>query len=382
MEVMTSRERIKAAAGHRPPDRLPVGESFWDDTPAAWRAQGLPAGVDLADHFGYDLCHMFLDASPRFEQKLLRREGDYILYEDRFGYTVRKLENRSCTMDFQAHKTADRAAWEQARKRFVLSDDPAEPARIDSASYFAHFDPYPTWEGAARRYARARASGRYLLFLSYGPWEATWRHRGYLNQLTDVLTDPDWVREMADVSQDLVIAILRRCLKLGMRPDGYYLIEDLGCNRGPLISPQTWRRVFRPSVERLGAFLRANDIDFWMHCCGNIEPLFDDLIECGLQVMNPLQWSAGLDVRVLRPKYGRRLAFYGNVPVPKMMGPLEELEREVRSRAVLARDGGYILHSDHSIPPNVTLERYRWMLATARDAFERGDGGPTERAPK
>lgn len=370
---MTSRERVQAALRFEPPDRLPCNESPWEDTVAAWYEQGLPEGVSLADHFGFDLQTMSLDVSPRFPQQLLRREGDYIVYTDRQGYTVKKLDGRSSTMEFSGHVTTDRAAWEALRHRWRLSDDPSEPARIDEASYFAHFAPYPTWAEAKEQHRRLQASERYMLFTAYGPWEATWRHRGYEALLMDLAADPDWVAEMGATHQDLVIAVLQRCLDLGMRPDGFFMVEDLACERGLLMSPTTWRRVLRPSVERLGAFLAEHGIDLWMHCCGNPEVLFEDLIECGVRVMQPLQASAGLDAVDLRGRYGDRLVLYGNIDVKRMTGPREELEREIRRKAVLAREGGYILHSDHSLPPQVSLEQYRWMLRTAHDAFEKGN---------
>ena len=89
------------------------------------------------------------------------------------------MEKKSGTMDFLCHVTADRDAWEKNRHRFSLSDDPDAPARIDDRSYFAHFDAYPTWEEAALKYRNLLATERYLLFIAYGPWEATWRHHGY-----------------------------------------------------------------------------------------------------------------------------------------------------------------------------------------------------------
>ena len=70
---MTSRQRIKAAVEFDRPDRLPVGELFWDGTLDRWRKQGMPADGLAEDYFGLDLCIMFLDASPRLPQKLLQR---------------------------------------------------------------------------------------------------------------------------------------------------------------------------------------------------------------------------------------------------------------------------------------------------------------------
>jgi len=369
---MTSRERIRAALNFETPDRLPCNESPWEDTVEAWRQQGLPAEVSLADYFGFDIQTMSLDVSPRFEQRLLRREGEYIVYTDRQGYTVRKLDGKCGTMEFLEHRTADRPAWEAHRHRWRLEDGPTAPARIDEASYFARFSPYPSWDEAQRQYDRLRGQDRYLLFVAYGPWEATWRHRGFANLLMDLATDPDWVFEMAETHQELVMAVLQRCLELGMRPDGFYMVEDLGCERGLLMSPASWRRTLKPSVCRLGEFLARHGLDFWMHCCGNPSALFDDLIACGVRVMQPLQVSAGLDAPDLRQHYGRDLVLYGNIDVKKMLGPRGALEAEIRRKAVLAREGGYIFHSDHSVPPQVGLELYEWILATARKAFEGG----------
>ena len=106
-----------------------------------------------------------------------------------------------------------------------------------------------------------------------------------------------------------------------------------------------------------------------MHCCGNPSALLDDLIECGVRVMQPLQVSAGLDAPTLRQRYGKRLVLYGNIDVKKMIGPEDALAREVRTKAALARDGGVIFHSDHSVPPQVSYARYSWMLDLARQTF-------------
>jgi len=368
---MTHRERIQAAVAFETPDRLPCHESPWEQTLAAWRTQGMPRDVALEDHFDFDLSFMFLDASPRFEQRILERGAGSITYEDRFGYTIRKAEGINATLHFLDHHTKGLKTWDGVKRRMVLEADAAAPARIDDASYFGHFDPYPSWAEAVQKYRRLRAANRYLLFTVYGPWEATWRHRGLENLLTDVATDPKWVRDMADTYQDLVLAILRRCLDYGMKADGLLIIDDLGSSTGPLLSPTWWCGIFQPAVSRLGAFLREHDIAFWMHSDGAIGPFLDSLVECGVQVLNPLEAKAGMDAVALRERYGRRLAFFGNIDATKMYGPLEDIRTELERKIPLARQGGYIMHSDHSCPPEVTYERYCWILDTARQIFER-----------
>lgn len=86
-------------------------------------------------------------------------------------------------------------------------------------------------------------------------------------------------------------------------------------------------------------------------------------------MLNPLEAKAGMDVVELRKRYGSRLAFYGNIDATKMAGPREVIESELRRKIPMARNGGYVFHSDHSCPPDVTLERYQWILNTARAIF-------------
>jgi len=366
--LMDHRQRVNAAIAFEPPDQLPCAESFWDGTIDQWQREGMPR-VDPADYFDLDLADMSLDASPRLDLEILDRSGGMITYRDRFGYTVRKQDGISASMEFSDHVTTDHEAWDRIKPRFALSPDPDEPARIDDASYFAHFDAYPSWDEAAAKYRRLRETNRYLLFNAYGPWEATWRHRGMDKLLMDIALEPDWVREMADTYVDLVVAILDRCLGLGMKPDGMFLIEDLGSTRSLLFSPASWRATLGPAFGRLGEFLGRHGIHFWMHSCGAVGPILDDLVERGLNVLNPLQVAAGMDAVELRTRFGRRLAFFGNIDVHKMTGPEGPIYDELRRKVPLAREGGFIFHSDHSVPPTVSLARYEWLLRTARELF-------------
>jgi uroporphyrinogen decarboxylase len=370
-----SRTRVINTLERRPVDRIPRSDGFWEDTLAAWRSQGLPADKTPADLFGFDLVSMSLDLSMRQEERVLQRDDEYITVQDRFGYTVRTLVGKSRTLHCYDHATRDREAWERLKPRFTLNPDDA--ARIDDKSYFLHLDPYPTWAEAKRKYDALRATQKYLLFTGYGPWEGTWRHRGYTELMMDTATDPDWVRDMGETLIDLLISCLEHCLRLDMRPDGLYLVDDLAFNQGLLFSPTMWRSVFKPGYRKLGRFLHANGISFWLHCCGNCEALLDDLIECGLQVLQPLQAKSGMDVRQLKPKYGQQLTFFGNIDVHKMEGPAEALEAEIRDKISMAKvGGGYIYHSDHSIPPEITLERYRYIMELVERYGDQGGGQP------
>ena len=374
---MNSRERVVRTLTFEHPDRVPMSDALWEDTVTRWYGEGLPRDAisedvfqgsgGIAGYFGFDIDHVSIDASPRLPQQLLSDDGEYVTYRDRYGYTVRKARGKSRTMQFSDHVTVDHAAWDQLRKRFVLH--PGDTARVDTSSYFMHMDPYPTWAEARLKFERVRARERYVLADAYGPWEATWRHRGFEALLTDVALDPGFVADMAGAYTDLLLDTLRRCLAEGIRPDGLFMVEDLGYTRGMLISPSAWRRIFKPLVGRIGDFLRANSLAFWMHCCGNAEAVFDDLIECGLQVIQPLEAKSGLDVRTLRAKYGRRLCYWGNIDVINMAdGADAEVAAEIRGKIMpfIEEGGGYIYHSDHSVPPEVSYHRYCYVLDLVR----------------
>jgi uroporphyrinogen decarboxylase len=104
-----------------------------------------------------------------------------------------------------------------------------------------------------------------------------------------------------------------------------------------------------------------------MHCCGNAEAVFDDLIACGLDVMQPLEAKSGLDVRRLKGRYGEALTLFGNIDVIQMAASDEAIQAEIRDKFAVAKPGGgYIYHSDHSVPPAVSWPRYQHVMELVR----------------
>jgi uroporphyrinogen decarboxylase len=376
---MTSKERVKAAINWKTPDRIPLHEDFWTDTPQVWIEEGFPENItiyppalndhkhiSIDEHFDFDIALMYLDCSPRYEQKILSHKGEYYTYEDRYGYTAEKPWQKSGSIHYVSVKTTDREAWDRDKDKWKLSNDPEEPARIDDSNYFEHFNDYPSWSDARKKYDVMQNNERYILFKNYGPWEATWRHRDFSNLLMDIALEPDWVTEMGRTHLKLTIEVLQKCIDDGMKPDGYFMVDDLGGSNGPLMSPDMWRSVYKETVKELGDFLKKHDIDFWMHSCGNAELIYDDLIECGVKVMNPLQVSAELDIRNLKDKYKDRLAFYGNIDAHILDGDWVTLEHELISRKKAFSEGGWICHTDHSIPPTMSLQQFEKMVEIIR----------------
>lgn len=378
---MTSKERVKAAINWEKPDRIPVHEDFWTDTPVVWIQQGFPQNVSIYppkpgdlkyqsidEYYDFDIAVMYLDCSPRYEQKILSHDGENYIYEDRYGYTAEKPWQKSGSIHYVSVKTKDRESWNRDKHMWVLEKNPDGAARIDDSNYFEHFEKYPGWIEARKKYDVMKNNERYILFKNYGPWEATWRHRDFTNLLMDIALEPDWVMEMGRTHLNLTLEVLKRCIAEGMKPDGYLMVDDLGGSTGPLMSPHMWSSVYRDMVKELGDFLKENDIDFWMHSCGNAEPMYDELINCGVKVMNPMQVSAGLNICEMKDKYKNRLAFYGNINAHILDREWDQLHKELKARVDMFSDGGWICHTDHSIPPTMPLAQFEKMIQMVRSA--------------
>jgi len=362
---MTSRERVLCAIHHTKPDRIPIAESFWEDTLTRWRNEGLPENITPSEYFDFDIIEMGIDASPRFKAYLIDENEEFMTLQDRFGYVAKKHKGISRTLDYLSYPAPDRASWEKVKPMFVVKDD--ERSRIDTVAFPFRLEPEPTWQVAREKFRALREKGKYILASMYGPHEAVWRLHGFTETLMDLVIDPGLITDIAATYVDFLIQVIGKCLEEGICFDGFFCVEDIASTRGMLFSPGHWRSIYKPPLKKLGDFLHENGIGFWMHSCGNGEAVFEDLIECGVKVINPLEAKSGLDIRVLKDKYGGRLAFYGNIDVIAMAKSESAIEQEIRGKLASFRNiGGYIFHSDHSIPPEISFERYSYIMKLAR----------------
>ena len=176
--------------------------------------------------------------------------------------------------------------------------------------------------------------------------------------------EPDFLAEMSHAHVDLIIATLEMAAGYGIKPDGLFMAEDLGVNTGLMFSPNAYKKVLFNQHRRLGDYLHAHGITYFIHTDGDVRKLIPSLVDAGVQVLQPLEARAGLDVRQLKGEYGDALTFMGNISVENMHAPKEKLDYEVRSKLEIAmQNGGYIYHSDHSVPSSVSLANYQYLMS-------------------
>lgn len=377
-DMMTSKRRVIEALEFGEADRIPRYDSFWKQTVALYMESGLDKklpnvetiaidgmereiGNPVEDYFGFDIDMLYIDTSLRMPYKKTAEENDFEIIEDHYGYTVKKFKDKSGSMHFLNHVTKDRDSWDDLKRRMIFN--PHEKSRIDSLSYFLHEGDYPSWEGLKKIHDAYRKRDKYMLYACYGPWEGTWRHRGFTELLMDSALDPDWTGEMLKYHCDLTIDIVSYAISQGSKPDGIFMIEDLGSTRNTLISAEAYRSLLKPLHSEIAGFCHLNDMKLFMHSCGNIEPFIPDFIEAGIDVIQPLQANTGMDIVKLKKQFGESIVFFGNISAEILSQGKTAIEEEIRYKVVNAkRGGGYIYHSDHSIPDNVIFSDYEHAI--------------------
>jgi uroporphyrinogen decarboxylase len=187
-------------------------------------------------------------------------------------------------------------------------------------------------------------------------WERLWMLRGMENMFVDYLDYPDEFEKLKGKILEINLAILDEWLKRDI--DAIYFSDDWGGQRGMLISPDQWRRQYRDDYKRMFTKVRDAGKHVWLHSCGNVTDIIPDLIDLGVNVLNPVQPQA-MDVDRLAREFGGHICFNGGVDVQGTMihGNPEDIRGELRHlNDIFGRfSGGYIANTSHSIMPETPL---------------------------
>jgi len=197
-------------------------------------------------------------------------------------------------------------------------------------------------------------------------FETAWALRGYDQMLMDFVTDPDLVDTILDIPYHYHLTAAKKLVGMGV--DMIWVGDDVGMQTGMLISPRTWRRFFKPRMASFIAALKAINprVKVAYHSDGDISPIIPDLIEIGLDVLNPIQ-PACMDPAVLKQKYGNSLCFWGSMDEQYTLpfGSPEAVRAEVIARLnTIGKNGGLILGPTHHVQLDTPLENF-WAMVNA-----------------
>ena len=200
--------------------------------------------------------------------------------------------------------------------------------------------------------------------VGFSLYERAWTLRGMTNLLMDFYDHPDFVHELLARITDYNLAQVERALEYEI--DAVYFGDDWGQQRGLIMGQDLWREFIRPQLERMYGVVKDAGKYVFIHSCGDVDELFDDLIEIGLDCFNPFQPEV-MDREALYEKYSDRLSFWGGLSTQRTLpyGSAEEVRAETRDLIEMGQGGSYILSPAHAVEGDVPPEN---MLAFIEEA--------------
>lgn len=251
------------------------------------------------------------------------------------------------------------------------------PARMVSANSLKDFEQYPLPDFDAE-YRHAHLSeeiksihARDLTsvgFLAMTIFEMAWQIRGMDQLLIDLMINQEWAECLLDRLTEQSLFRARKFAAAGV--DVIHIGDDVGMQDRMLISPDTWRKWLKPRLARIISEAREirSSILFFYHSDGFIEPIIPDLIEIGINALNPVQPEC-MDPAKIKERYGNHLTFWGTMGIQKTLpfGTPQDVEAEVKKRIeTVGKGGGLYLSPTHVIAPEVPHENLRAFVEAAK----------------
>ena len=373
---ITHRERVLKALNHEETDRVPIDFGGSHET-----AINVHAYVALLRHLGFE---------SEIQDEWERGDVEIVIPSERvlrhFDVDVRGDEMHVQGMD--SHRMLDENAfadgWGVVSRRahskapFMIKEGPLQ--RLDDPSPSdVESVPWPEGDladlgGLRDRFERLRNETDCAIVVrmrNAGAFGIAQRLRGFTELLEDLMLNPAFAEALHERATAMACSFAGTVLdEIGDLVDGVSFADDLGIQAQTLMSPEMYRSSVKPYHARLvETFHRHSGARVIMHNCGAIRPLLGDLIDCGVNVINPVQVNAeGMDPAELKREFGKDLCFWGGIDTQNVLpyGSPADVAQEVRRRIKdLGRGGGYVLAAVHNIQREVPPENISAMYETA-----------------
>lgn len=372
---MNSRQRVLTALSHVEPDQVPIDLGGTENSTIARLAY-----LKLRDHLGlpgelqpYVINRMMDAVFP--QEDLLRRFGvDFrpVRPSDSWQAETREMPDDSFYDELGIR-------WKKAAYYYDMVEHPLQHCSLEDIISFRYPDPY-----AAGRVAGLREQARKLhdstdfaivmADIVWGPFELGCALRGYEQFCVDLVQDVRLAETLLDKNLELALGFWDAYLnEAGEYIQVVGLGDDLAMQTGPIISPKTYRKLIKPRHKQLIDMIHTKtSARIFMHCCGSVYDLLPDLIETGVEILNPVQVSAAkMDLALLKREFGDQITFWGGGVDTQQVLPyarLAEIREHVRRAFdILAPGGGFVFAPVHNIQADIAPER---VLAVYEAALE------------
>jgi len=187
-------------------------------------------------------------------------------------------------------------------------------------------------------------------------YERAWTLRGIENLLVDMIEEPQFVHDLLDAITEYNLKVIDIGLEYDI--DGFHFGDDWGQQRGLIMGPVHWRTFIKPRMARMYARVKSKGLIVSQHSCGDIEEIFPDLIEIGLDIYQTVQPEI-YNLKEIKRKYGNDLTFWGGISTQGLLpygtaGEVRQVARETIK--IMNQDGGYIAAPTHALPRDIPVE--------------------------
>jgi len=378
---MTSRQRMLAALNHQTPDRVPIdlGGNQTGIHKFAYRALlehlAIEDELEIMDavqqlarpceevlrRFHVDTRYIAAGPATDFQGQIVTRRRDGRRWHDltdEFGVTWSMPDDQPFYMDVSHHPLAESTLTDLDDYPFPQGDDPGR------------------FQGLRRRALQLRQETPYAVVggISGVVYEICWYMRGLEQWFVDMLTQPEFCEALLDRTLKFWLDWFRVFLdEVGDLVDVIMIGDDLAGQTGPLFRPDFYRRVVKPRHQRLVQYIRSRtEAKIWYHTCGACTEYIPDLLDNGIDALNPVQISAeNMSPAELKARFGDRLVFWGGAIDAQHVLPSatpETVREHVRQNlAVWKPGGGYVFNNVHNIQAGVPPENVVALFDAAYD---------------
>ncbi len=373
---MTSKERVLAAINHKKPDKMPTDLGTTNCTSIVKMTYTKVKeyyGVEKDDNMMFSPFQIMLCDEEILQNLQIDTRnvcGDYDAYEqkewispdmykDRFGVLF-KMPDNGLYFDFYDYPLKDYETVEEIEENYTWPE-PVIPAEV---------------EGLRERAKKLHEENKYAIvgdIVNSGIWERSQNMRGFENFLVDIMVNKEVAHYVLRKMTDHQKARMGQYLDaVGEYLDVVFVGDDLATGLSTIMSIETFREMVKPYFAEYWAFIkeRAPKAKLMYHSCGSIVSFIDDLIEIGLDILNPIQVNAaGMDTKELKNRFGDKIAFWGAIDAHEVMphGTVEDVKKEVARRVSDLGPEGYVVCENHNIQADIPAENVVTMYTYAKE---------------
>lgn len=340
---MNSKKRVQLAINHKEPDRVPL--DFWAENSvkeALIKYLGLKDNEELLIKLGIDIRSIY----PKYIGPKLQTFSDGS-FEDFWGIIRKPVKN-----PFGIHYEVASYPFEK-----INSVKDIEKYRWPKVEWFD----YSSLEKELDKYSEYGICIGKMGRESQTFFIQTWYLRGLDKIMIDMLINPEIVELLISKILEFRVGHVTEILKIvSGKADWLQMADDYGTQDGLFMKPETWRKFFKPALRIITDLVHKYGLKVFHHSCGSIRELIPELIDIGIDVLNPIQVRArGMNPLELKKIFGKKLCFHGSIDTQKTLnlGTKEDIASEVKERIkTLGSGGGFILSTTHTIEPDIPLE--------------------------